>query len=449
MYVRQATGALAILCSTCAAVRAQEPPSGLTARFDITQRLEFSDNPDFVVDSTSDFFGRTVLGFGLESVRNIDRFTLNLGVDITEGRSDEAAIDYDNPSVRFTYDRETRRAAARVDLSYREANVDSDIDDGAFELDGNVINQSNGTRQTLNFGVDATMGRDAPIGTSLSWRYNAVTYSGTIDPDLTDQNSNTFFAQIDFRLSPRITFNVTGRYSEFDAEGNGVNRQTTALGMGADLEISPVLTANLGLSYDRIERSGDEVGTNEGISFGAGLTRAVPNGTWGLSFASDVSSNDDGRRSSLRLNRQMEFPRGALSYAVGVTGAVGTDPLVDINYTHEMRTAQLTFGFGQQVVTDDDNDERINTNLRANFDQQINNSSSYGVSLAFFGINDLSVAENDSQRIDLSLTYRHDLTRDWGLVGSFTHARLSEENASDRTRNTIFVGLQRSFLWNP
>ena len=62
----QGAGALLLLCSIGVVVRAQDVPPGLVARFDVTQRLEYSDNPGFDVDGESDLFGRTILNFGLQ-----------------------------------------------------------------------------------------------------------------------------------------------------------------------------------------------------------------------------------------------------------------------------------------------------------------------------------------------------------------------------------------------
>ena len=106
----QGAGALAILCTLGAVGRAQDAPSGLSMRLDVTQRLEFSDNPDFTVDGGSDFFGRTVLGFGLESVTNIERYTQNLGTDIEEGRTDRSSNDATNSIANLSNDRDTRNA---------------------------------------------------------------------------------------------------------------------------------------------------------------------------------------------------------------------------------------------------------------------------------------------------------------------------------------------------
>ncbi|MEP1202168.1 MULTISPECIES: hypothetical protein [Rhodobacterales] len=450
MYARQGAGALAMLCVIGGDARAQETPPGLTARLDITQRLEFSDNPDFDVDGNSDFFGRTILGFGLESVTNLQRFTLNLGTDIEEGRDDRSGVDVTNSFASLRYDRNTRNASIGVSAEYRESDTSSSFFDD-FDIDGNVINQDSGTRETYRFGLEGAVGREAPVGSSFSWNYSEIRYRDTNDLDLTDQSTSDFQGQVDFRITPQITTSLTGKYIDFDAQGNGTNRRTTGLGLSTALEINPILTADVGLSYDRIERSGDETGTDEGLSVDLGLIRTMPKGSVGLQFSSDITSNDNGRRSYLSVTRNLELPRGDLSVELGVTGAdtIGNNPLVNINYQHELPTAALSFGVSQRVVIDSDNNEQINTTLRAGYDQQINSQSSYGVSATFYDRNDLSGAEDDGQRIDISLNYRHDLTRDWGLVSGISYAHSTEDDGEDRRQTTIFVGLQRSFDWIP
>ena len=131
------------------------------------------------------------------------------------------------------------------------------------------------------------------------------------------------------------------------------------------------------------------------------------------------------------------------------SGTLGSDPLVDISYRQQRPSGVLSFGLSQRVNTDNNNNEEITTSLRASYDHQINNVSSFGLSGSFFNRNELQQGGNDGQRIDLSLTYRHDLTRDWGLVGGYTHSLSAEDNRRDRRSNTIFVGLQRSFAWSP
>ncbi len=450
--------ALALLCSVGAVVRAQDIPPGFVARFDVTQRLEYSDNPDLEDNGEAEFFGRTLLNFGLESVTKVQRFTLSIGTEIEEFRDaqndadTDSTVDVANSSFNLGYLRNTRNALFGADLRYRESDVSSTFFDDDFDQDGRVIDQDRGTRRSYGFTLRGAVGQDAPIGADFSWRYNEINYEGTDDPDFTDSTLNNFSGRVNFRITPRITTNLNALYRDFNPSGNGVARETIGFGAGTDLILSPVWNASLGLRYDSIDRSGGEVGTDEGVSLDSSLTRTVSNGDWGLNFSSDVATNDNGRRSFLSVSRNMDLPRGDLSVNVGVTGAgdvIGTNPLIRANYRHIMSTSQLSFGVSQRVVVSDNNDEEINTTLRASYNQQINSLSSFGVNLSFFNRNELRDNGNDGQRVNLSLNYRYDLTRDWGLVSGVSHTLSRQDDRSDRSRNTVFVGVQRSFNWSP
>ena len=423
----------------------------MVASFDVTQRLEYSDNPDLNVNGDADFYGRTLLNFGLNSDTKVQAFALNLGTEIEEFRDDNSNnFDPRNYFGTLRYDRNTRNARFGLRGEYRDTDVDGDITEEEFDQDGNVINQTEGTRKFYSIGVEGAVGREAPIGANFAWRYSEVKYSGT---DLEDNSTNDFRGQADFRIDPRITANLTTKYIDYDAKEGGVDRKTTGAGAGVVLEVSPILTTSISLSYDKIKRSGGETGTDKGITGSINVTRDMPNGSLGLRFESDVASNDNSRRSFLSVNRNMELPRGTLDFSLGVTGAgsvIGLDPLVNVNYTHIRPTQQISIGLSQRVITDTDNEEQLNTSLGASFDQQINNVSSFGLNFSLFNRNDLgSNNTDDTRRIEIGVTYRHDLTRDWGLVGGYTHTRLKEDNSRNRNRNTIFVGLQRSFNWIP
>lgn len=443
--------ALAALCSVGVVVRAQDLPPGLIARLDITQRLEYSDNPDLDENGSSDFSGRTVLNFGLESVTTLERFTFNIGTDIEEFAQDnDDDLDPTNTFVTLGYTRENRNALLGIDLRYRESDVDSSFFNEDFDQNSNIITQDDGKRVSYGYGLRWAIGREAPIGASLNWTYNQIEFVDTSDTDLDDSTLNDLSGQVDFRITPTVTASLTGKYIDFDTD-DGVDRETNGLGIATSLEVSPIVTANVGLSYDRIERSGDETGTDEGVSGNFGVQRVMPSGALGLSYVSSVSSNDDGRRSTLTVSRDWELPQGALSLSLGVTGAdtIGSDPLIQANYRHNLRSAQINFGLSQSVVTDDDNNEDINTSLQASYDQQINSLSSLGLSMSFFNREELDTTGNDSQRINLGLNYRYNLTRDWGLVSGISHTLVTEDGSADRDRTTVFLGLERSFNWNP
>lgn len=441
------------LCVIGVVAHAQDNlPTGILATFDITQRLEYSDNPDLEENGSSDTFGRTILGFGLESVTALQTLSLDLGTDIEEGRDGQSSVDVTNPFLQLDYERATRNANVGAFLRYRESDANSSFLQDDFLIDSNIINQDSGTRVSYGYGLSGAVGQEAPVGASFDLSFNEITFSGTDDPDLTDQSTADFNGRITFRLDPRITARLTTRYNDFDAQGNGVSRKTTGFGFGATFDVTQTLQADLGLSNDRIERSGDETGVDEGISLDGSLVQTLTNGTLGLTFGSDITSNDDGRRSFVSVDRAMDLPgNGSLSYALGLTESEnsGVDPLFSLNYAHDLPTARINIGLSQEVTNNSDNEEQINTSFNASYTQQINSISSLEASLDFFDLNDLSDNPNNSQRVDVSLSYEYALTRDWGLVSGISHTLATSDDRGDRSRNTVFIGLQRSFAWSP
>lgn len=445
-------GAFFVVCTASAVAYAQDSvPPGMQARMDITQRLESSDNPDLDVNGSPDTFGRTVLGFGLSSIRTVDSFFLDLGADIEEGRSGRDSVDLTNYSSSLAYTRDTRNARAVTTFRFQEADANQGVLDDEFDENGNVINQTSGTRQSLTLGFEGELGREAPIGASIQGRYNLIDFSGTTSDSQRDSDTARLSGQINFEITPRITTSLTSTYEDFNATGGGVDRETIGFGSAARLFVGSVDTIDVAFSFDSIQRSGDETGSDEGISGNLGWSRDLPNGAFGLNYASDVSSNADGRRSFLSLERRIDLPRGGLSFTLGVTGTetVGSDPLVELDYTHRMPTSVITVGLSQRVAVDNNNEEEINTRLRASFTQDINATSNLGLRLSYFNRNELQMDANDGERLDISLTYRHDLTADWGLVSGFTHRFSTEDTGEDRRSNTVFVGLERNFSWIP
>lgn len=451
--LRYGLGALALLSCVGAALRAQDLPSGMIARFDFTQQLEYSDNPDLDVDGDADFFGRTILGFGLESVTNIQRFALNLGTDIEEFQDEnDDDFNFNNTFGALSYDRTTRNAFIGADLNYRETDNDGDISDDDFDQDSDVLTQDDGTRVSYGYNLRGGFGQEAPVGASFNWSYNEINFRDTGDDDLNDSTTDAFSGQVDFRVTPRVTVSLIGSYRDFDTENpTGTDREETGLGVSTEMLVNPIWTVNAGLSYDQIDRSDAEERSDEGVTPTIRATRAMPNGSLGFSYSSNVFANDDGRRSFLSVSRDMVLPRGALSFSLGATGAdaVGTDPLIEADYRHDLPTGQLTFGLSQRVVVDDDDNENLNTSLRASYDQRVNSVSSYGIDFSFFDRNGLDGDIDDSQRYEVGLSYRYDLTRDWGLVSGISHTFLQEEDEEDRQRTTVFVGVQRTFNWVP
>ena len=203
-------GTLTALCAAVVTAYAQEGvPAGLVARLDVTQRFEYSDNPDFRTNGSSEFFGRTVLGFSLQSETRAQRFSLNLGTEIEEGRDNQSNLEVDNTDLSLNYERYTGNARFGTNFSYRESDHRASLNDVDFDQNGNIINQNSGTRESLGYGLEFAVGQQAPVGAEFRWRYRELRFSGTNDPNLTGSSTNDFSGQIDFKIDPRITASLT------------------------------------------------------------------------------------------------------------------------------------------------------------------------------------------------------------------------------------------------
>ena len=294
----------------------------------------------------------TSLGFGLESITAADALSLDAGVSyrftIATSSDTPPREGFFDPFVNLAYGRSTSTASLSFDASYSESdtgNLDFVLDPDSQDL---VVDEGTVARTTLGFGLETGIG--GPFGIVVDAGYSRRVYFDTLDPDLTDDETLTFFGLARFAVTPTTDANLIARYiQDRDFDGDGVDRKTTGFGSALNLEVTQVDTLNLFVSQDRIERSGDETGTDEGLSGGIGWLRARPNGTVGLDYSSDVASNVDGRRSSLSVSRTMDLPRGALSLTLGATGTdtVGRDPLVQADYRHALSSSVLTFGLSQ------------------------------------------------------------------------------------------------------
>lgn len=447
--VRVAIGlGVSLLAGSIGLAQEAETPA-FSASLDVSQRLEYSDNPDLEADGQSDSFGRTTLGFGLESITNTQEFSLTLGTDIEEGRADQSSFDFKNTFGELFYQRQGARAGFDLALFYRESDVAGDQSDA--DLDPDVVFQQNGTRDSYGIALSGNFGQDLPVGGGYGLSYDEITFDSS-DPDLTDRSVFDASGQIDFQIDPRITGRLIAGYNEFDTDGLGVDREKVQFGVGASLEISPLLRADVQLSYDKIDRSGTQTASDEGLSFAVSLDQTRPKGSIGVSFSTDVTSSDDGRRSNLTLDQQLELSAlSSLSYTLGATYSAsdGVDPLFSLDYQKQTRTGNIGVQLSQTVTTNTDNNEQISTQLSASYDHTISSLSNLGVGLSFFNRNELGPSAEDAQRINIDLTYRRSLTQDWGLLGGVSHRLIKSDTASDRSSNTVFVGLERTFDWAP
>ncbi|WP_300039352.1 hypothetical protein [uncultured Roseobacter sp.] len=444
----------ALLCSCAAMAGAQQ--GGLQATLDVSQSLDWDDNPDLVATGgEGELIARTGLTFGLSSVTARDRLRLSLGTQLEFG--DRDALDnntgLNDPNLGLFYDRSARNAAFDFGLTYRESEVsDSIIQD---ELTDQDLIIDNGTRADtrLNFGLD--LGTDAPFGISLSGFVRNREFSNTTNPDLFDVDDQGAEVTARFRIDPRITATLGANWRDFDAEGEQTDRLTTGFDAGLQLAVNRRLDVGITLGSDRVEIdefvSGVPVRRVEsGTSLGLSADLDMTNGALTADLQSDIEEN--GRRTTLRFGRSIALPGGDLSLSAGLVESESQDlaPLFGVNYSHELPRGSLALAFRQDPGTSTDSEEVVNTRLSVNYSETINSVSSWNAGLSLRDVNFLNDAlSEDSRRIDLNATYRRDLTRDWDIVSGVRHSRVISDDEADRSSNSLFVSIERRFSFRP
>lgn len=446
---RLALGGLLVICAAGILpplARAQD--GAFLARFDFGQLLEYDDNPGLDVEKDGGFVTRTQLGFRLERATGVDRFTFDARGDLLfgdTGSSDDGLVD---PRVSLGFDRDVRHSRFGLSFDFRETDASSLVPEDDPLLGSDFTSLDSGKRQDFSYRLNTAVGVDAPLGATLDLSHRELRYSGTSDPSLLDENTDIVDAVLLFRIDPRLTAEVFARYDNRDVQGGGVDQRNISYGTTLVADVTPRLTAAVTLSYDKTELSGDRDSTEDGLGFGLDLDQAMTNGTMGLSLRSDVEEN--GRRNELRFSRGLELPRGGVSISLGLTqtDGLGVDPLYGLEWRQELPQAEFSVALNQSVTTDVFADEQINSLLSFNYTQELTSLSRLEARAAVRNTNVLGSSGQDSQRLDLSLTYRRELERDWDLVGGVAFIRSREDSGPDRDSNRIFIGLDKSLSWN-
>ena len=431
-----------------------EPESASRFFLDVREELRFSDNPDLEFDDAAEdvLTARTVLEGGYISRTSIDTFELLFGVDLdlrSRDSNDNAGIQ--RPTVSINWDRDVGNARFGLNLGYSEFDLGTDtgtfFNEDTDSIDFGTIDQ--GTRQTTDIGFDGGFGLERPFGGNYLVSQRQIRYSDTEDPDLLDADRFTAEGDIFFVLSPRITAGLEAGYIDFDEEGEGaIDTVTTFYSAFADTQINSRLSGRFSLGWEEVEDTGAVNTTEDGVVFGVDLTQETPRGENLLELGSIITSA--GRRNEVRIGQRFEQSTRQLGYSVGLSDTEGSDvrPLFGLNWVEELPRGTFNVSLEQTPFTDRDTGSQINTLFTFGYVQDLTTRSGIGVDLSYLNVNELGTGEADTQRLDLSLTYRYALTEDWDLTSGISLVRADEDGAESRDSNTIFIGLGRRFVWN-
>lgn len=448
-HVARTVGVSSSICILATTALAQEVPEGARRTLlDVSTGLEWSDNPDLLVDGDNRLVERTRLDFSFEQRTAIDLLTMSLGSDFVLGETTNGTIQ--NADARLRWDRDVGHA--RLGLGLRLDNVElnssrfvGDVPDDS--VDFNTFD--GGSRRSAGIELDGAFGVDGPLSTTYQFRHTEIRYENTDDPSLLDAHDTDLRFSITGALDRTTSLGLIGSLSEFDETGTGA-RDTQSYRLGAELqsEITQTLTGRLALGYQETEESGAASNSADGTFVEGELTWTRPNGTAGLSLDSPIDVN--GRRTTVRVLRSMDLPRGAFGYSLGLSHAEGLDtrPLFGLNWEYEMPRATFTAELSQTPTTSRDNVETVNSVLNLNYIQELTTRSALDILFSIRDSNEEGPGASDSRRVSLDVTYRQDLSQDWNLIGQISTEHITEAGNPDRNANTIFVGLEKRFGWN-
>jgi len=283
-------------------------------------------------------------------------------------------------------------------------------DDGVLVLPDDLSDlNGSGTRTVTTYGAELRWGLQAPLGASVSVDRRELRYAG--------------------------------------ANASLVDADTTTLGTGLRLNLSPVTTARITLEQIRYEEAGQpRQDTTRGS---AGLTFERPLGD--ISTQINATRTDNGDISwGLTLGRSIALANdNVLNASLGVTQDSAGEAQISgrLNYGYALPEGQISLSAQRGVTTGGPGNGRLSTTLQANYNQALSPLSNVQFGLNFAQISEASGA-GDLSSGGLNASYGWRLSPEW-QVNLGLQANLRDDTVTRNTSRGVFVGLNRSFQYRP
>ncbi len=455
-YSLALSGAIAIVAGTGPATGQDAlDVGGTTLTFGISSRLEVNDN--FTLDPVSAGTATildTRLSFGLLKQTEVDTLSLLLdGVFRVANLPTGSDAGFDDPGLVFGYIREGANSRFTADAEWSRANLDFldpfEIDD---ILDPTDLTVATGNREVRRARLTFETGIDAPLGFLVDIGTEKETYSDTVDPDFYDQNTNDAAVTARLRFSPVIEGRVRVFQEDFTAEDTSrTDRRTRELTFGVTYAMSQIDTLDVTLGRAEVRetlRAVPSTTTDTGTIGSVGLTRELANGSAGILFDRTFSVN--GNRNTVTVSRALDLPTGQLAASIGATrGEVGgTEIVASLDYTQDLARGQITARLERGVDTSTDGDDILSTQAALGYSMEIT-----PVSAVAFGVN-YAATDNagaggveEIDRTGFNATYTRSLTEDWNLSAGYEHLRRNSDVDGKAQSNTVFLTLERDFVF--
>lgn len=432
-----------------AALWAQETGTGgVNITFEIGQRFEYVEEEGFV-GATRDEGLRslTTLAFGISSETRNQRLAFDLSTGVAQNLTNGGSTEFESTRASLDYTISNRN----TELTFAGFYQRDEVDDLAFDtsLADTTINTGVGQREIFNLTTGLTVGRDALVTGTLTHVFEKSEYSDTIDPTLNDSHRQSVEGRLSFQIAPNLETSVFGSWSETDEQGVGAtDRRTSRVGIGAVYEVTPATTLTGEIAYSEEESRAAIVSETDGLNYAFSLTHDRPNGAISLNFSEDDTLN--GKRRQVSVGRSYMLRRGELSFSLGASKTDGFDiqPIAALGLNLEIdRNSTIEISLEQSGGIDGANNEVINTRLDMSYERELTSLSQISAGFALVEENVLAAGGIDRRAITLDLSHNYQLGGDWDLVSGYAHSSVRTDGQPTRERNTLFLGIQKSFAY--
>lgn len=433
------------------ALLAQEAETGgATFTFEVGQRLEYVEEEGFTgVTRDEGMRSLTSLGFGISSETRNQALAFGVSTGVAQNLTNGGPTEFESTRVSLDYRLSNRTA----ELTFGGFYVRDEVDDLAFDpsLDEDTITTGIGQREVFNLTTDLTVGRDGPVTGTLTHVFEKSEFSDTTDPSLNDSLTQRIEGRLGFRVAPNLETYIFGNLSKVDEQGLGAtDRDTSRVGIGATYEATPATTLTAEIAYSKEETGGAIVDATDGMNYAFSIAHERPNGEISVRFSEEDTFN--GKRRELMVGRAYTLRRGELSFAVGATktGGLGARPIGSLQFDYEIdRNSDIEISFEQSGGIDSANSEVVNTRLNMEYVRELTPQSQISAGLSLVDENVLAVGGIDRRSVRFDLSHAYQLGGDWDLVSGFSHSSVREDVLPIRKRNTLFIGIQKSFAYRP
>ncbi len=429
-------------------LRAQET-GGLTATLDVAQSLAYREEEGFSAGEVSEFRSLTTLGFGINSETRNQSLAFGISSGLAVALGDEGEATFEGTQATLDYTLDNRDTLLTFGARYRRDQVDDLVFDTTLVDD--EITSGAGLREVTTMTAGLTFGRESRVGGVFEYSFQDSRFSDVLDTSLRDSTRQDASARVSFELTRVTTIDLFAAWSELDEQGSGsTDRETSRVGIGLEYQISPITRVTGEIAYSEEESRGDIVDQTDGLNYAVSLVRTRPNGTVNLNYIQTDTLN--GARRQLTAGQELTLRRGSLNYALGATRTDGFDAqlLANLTYSYELdRNSTTDISLSQIGTINGDNEEVVNSRLELSYSRALNRVSGINSTLSVVDENVLEDAATDQRSIRFNVNYDHEVGGDWLLTSGFEISSVRVDGEDDRNRNSIYIGLSRSYVYRP